>query len=120
VQPGTTAAGRSPIASCWLRAEELAAPRGQGLPLPSSWDQSSCGESVSSPPSRCTSGAQGDGAGVAEWWELLASDTHLTSPWCSGGPIPGNIHGQVGRGSEQPDVFEDVTAHCREVGLDDL
>jgi len=38
----------------------------------------------------------------------------------SGGPIPGNIQGQVGQGSEQPDLVEDVPAHCRGVGLDDL
>jgi len=37
-----------------------------------------------------------------------------------GGPIPGNIQGQVGRGSEQPGLVEDVPAHCREVGLYDL
>jgi len=35
-------------------------------------------------------------------------------------PIPGNIPGQVGRGSEQPDPVEDVPAHCRGVGLDAL
>jgi len=35
-------------------------------------------------------------------------------------PIPGNIPGQVGRGSEQPDPGEDVPAHCRGVGLDGL
>ncbi|KAK4819013.1 hypothetical protein QYF61_024129 [Mycteria americana] len=35
-------------------------------------------------------------------------------------PIPGNIQGQVGRGSEQPDLVEDVPAHCKGVGLDDL
>ena len=34
--------------------------------------------------------------------------------------MPGNIQGQVGRGSEQPDPVEDVPAHCRVVGLDDL
>jgi len=28
--------------------------------------------------------------------------------------------GQVGRGSEQPDPFEDVHAHNREIGLGDL
>jgi len=40
----------------------------------------------------------------------------------SGGrcPKPGNIQGQVGRGSEQPDLVEDVPAHCRGIGLDDL
>ena len=37
--------------------------------------------------------------------------------WC---PIPRNIQGQAGRGSEQPDPVEDVPAHCRGVGLDDL
>jgi len=31
----------------------------------------------------------------------------------SGGPIPGNIQGQAGRGSEQPDSVVDVPAHCR-------
>ena len=34
--------------------------------------------------------------------------------------IPGNIQGHVGWGSEQPDVVEDVPAHCRGIGLDDL
>ena len=29
------------------------------------------------------------------------------------GPIPGNIQGQVGWGSEQPDLVEDVPAYCR-------
>ncbi|KAK4825521.1 hypothetical protein QYF61_000034 [Mycteria americana] len=32
-------------------------------------------------------------------------------------PIPGNIQGQVGRGSEQPDLVEDVPAHRKGVGL---
>jgi len=35
-------------------------------------------------------------------------------------PIPGNIQGQFGWSSEQPDLAEDVPAHCRGVGLDDL
>jgi len=35
-------------------------------------------------------------------------------------PILGNVQGQVGRGSEQPDLVEDVPAHCRGVGLDGL
>jgi len=34
-------------------------------------------------------------------------------------PILGNIQGRVGRGSEQPDLAEDVPAHCREGGLND-
>jgi len=38
----------------------------------------------------------------------------------SGGPIPGNIQGQVGRSSEQPDLVEGVRAYCGAVGLDDL
>jgi len=38
----------------------------------------------------------------------------------SGGPIPGNIQTQVGQGSEQPDLIEDVPVHCRGGGLDDL
>jgi len=38
----------------------------------------------------------------------------------SAGPIPGNIPGQVGRGSEQLDPVEDAPAHCRSVGLDGL
>ena len=33
-------------------------------------------------------------------------------------PIPGNIQGQVGQGSEQPDLVEDVPAHCRGAGLE--
>ena len=35
-------------------------------------------------------------------------------------PIPGNIQGHVGQGSEQPDPGEDVPAHCRGVGLGGL
>jgi len=35
-------------------------------------------------------------------------------------PLPGNIQGQVGGGSEKPDLVEDVPAHCRGVGLDGL
>jgi len=35
-------------------------------------------------------------------------------------PIPGNIPGQIGRGSQPPSQVEDVPAHCRGVGLDDL
>jgi len=35
-------------------------------------------------------------------------------------PNPANIQGQVGQGSEQPDPVEDVPAHCRGAGLDDL
>jgi len=38
----------------------------------------------------------------------------------SEGPIPRNTVGQIGRGSEQPDPAEDVPAHCRVVGLDDI
>jgi len=38
----------------------------------------------------------------------------------SGGPTPGSIQGQAGRSSEQPGLVEDVPAHCRGVGLDDL
>lgn len=35
-------------------------------------------------------------------------------------PIHGNIPGQDGQGSEQPDVAEDVPVHRRGVGLDGL
>jgi len=38
----------------------------------------------------------------------------------SGSPIPGNTQGQVGWGSEQPGLVEDVPAHCRGVGLGDF
>jgi len=41
-------------------------------------------------------------------------------PRGSGGPIPRNIQGQVGQGSEQSDLVKCVPAHCRGVGLDDL
>lgn len=32
--------------------------------------------------------------------------------------IPGNVQDQVGWESEQPDLVEDVPAHCRRVGID--
>ena len=35
-------------------------------------------------------------------------------------PTPGNLQGQIGRGSEQPDLVEEVPAHYSGVGLDDL
>jgi len=38
----------------------------------------------------------------------------------SGGPIPGNIQGQIGWGSEQCDILEDVPGRCRGIGLDGL
>ena len=38
----------------------------------------------------------------------------------SGGPVSGNIQGQVGWGSEQAGLVEDVPTHCRGVGVDDL
>jgi len=38
----------------------------------------------------------------------------------SGGAIPGNIQGHVGRGSEQPGLVEDIPARCRGSGLDGL
>ena len=34
--------------------------------------------------------------------------------------MPGNVQGQVGWGSEQPDLVVDVPARCPGVGLDDL
>jgi len=38
----------------------------------------------------------------------------------SEGPIPGNIQAQVGGGSEQPGLVEDVPAYCKGLGLGDL
>jgi len=35
-------------------------------------------------------------------------------------PIPGNIQGQVGQGSEQPGLVEDIPDHCRALGLRDF
>jgi len=43
-------------------------------------------------------------------WQQLAQ----TGGQC---PIPGNIQGQAGRGSEQPDPVENVPAYCMGVGL---
>ena len=31
-------------------------------------------------------------------------------------PVPGNVQGQDGRGSEHPGLVEDVPAHCRGLG----
>ena len=35
-------------------------------------------------------------------------------------PTPGNVRDQIGQGSEQPDQAEDVPAHWRGLGPDDL
>jgi len=58
-------------------------------------------------------------------WFFSFAKVSMVKPWHRlprGGPCPtsGNIQGQVGRGSEQPGLVEDVPAHCRGVGLDDL
>ena len=37
-----------------------------------------------------------------------------------GCPIPGDIRGQIGSDSEQPDVAIGISVHCRGVGLDGL
>jgi len=39
---------------------------------------------------------------------------------CSGGYTPRNLQGQVGWGSEQPSLVEDVPAYCRGIGLNGL
>jgi len=50
---------------------------------------------------------------VVKHWEQIA--------WGGGRcPIPGNIQGQVGQGSEQSDLIEDIPIHCRVVGLEGL
>jgi len=51
-----------------------------------------------------------------EGGETLAQVAHRGCRRC----IPGNIQGQVGWGSEQPGVVEDVLARCRGIGLGDL
>ena len=39
----------------------------------------------------------------------------------SGGcPVPGDIQGQAGQGSEQPALVVALPVNCREVGLDDI
>ena len=50
---------------------------------------------------------------VVKHWNKLAQRGN-------GGPIPGNIQGQAGRGSEQPDLIKDVPPPCRVGRLDDL
>jgi len=35
-------------------------------------------------------------------------------------PILGDIQGQVGQGSEQPNLAVDVSVHCRGAGPDDI
>lgn len=39
---------------------------------------------------------------------------------CGRCPVLGNTQGQVGGGSKQPDLVEDVLSHCLGIGLDDL
>lgn len=47
--------------------------------------------------------------GVVKYWHRLHRD---------GGSILGNTQGQVGQGSEQPDLVKDVLPCYRGVGLD--
>lgn len=44
----------------------------------------------------------------------------LVAQRCDSCPIPINIRGQAGWGSEQYDLVENAPAHCRRLGLDDL
>jgi len=44
----------------------------------------------------------------------------LVAQRCDGCPIPGDIQGWAGSGSEQPDVAVGVTVDCRAAELDDL
>ena len=74
-------------------------------------------------------GDTGSGQGLVQLWVLRmpagrqlhnAVKERMEQITQRGGrcPIPQNIPGQAGRGSEQPDPGEDVPAHCRGVGLD--
>ena len=51
--------------------------------------------------------------------EASHTDTSAQQP-ASGCPVPGNIPGEAGRGSEQPDRAVGVPVHCRGFGPDDL
>ena len=54
---------------------------------------------------------------------LYSEDGEALEPVAQRGgryPIPGNIQGQVGQGSEQHDLDEDAPDHCRVIGLGDL
>jgi len=60
--------------------------------------------------------------GVFVWAEVSMAPSALLHvyPGTQCFPIPGNIQGQVEWGSEQPVLIEDVPAHSRGIGLDDL
>lgn len=53
-------------------------------------------------------------------WQILHKEGSETLAWVAqrggGCPIPKNTQGQLGRGPEQPDLKEDVPAHCRGIG----
>jgi len=58
--------------------------------------------------------------GLETIFYLEGGETLAQVPQRSGRyPIPGNIQGQAAWGSEQPGLVEDLSAHCRVVGLDD-
>lgn len=46
---------------------------------------------------------------LARYWHKLPREV-----------LPGNIQGQDGQVAEEPDLVKDVSAHCREVKLNDL
>jgi len=56
--------------------------------------------------------------------EILPCEGGETLAWVAlrscGCPLPGNIPGQVGRGSEHPGLGEDVPAHGWWLELDEL
>lgn len=43
------------------------------------------------------------------WWQVVQGG--------GGCSVPGNVQGQVGQGSEQPDLAEDPPAYCSRFGL---
>ena len=66
-------------------------------------------------------GKMGWGKGWCKWCKIQDGETLAQVFWRGGRRLlSGNIQGQVGWGSEQPDLVVDVLAHCRGFGLDNL
>jgi len=58
------------------------------------------------------------GLGIGKKFFIMSETLEQVAPRGGRRPIPGNI--QVGQGSGQPDLVEDVPAHGSRVGLDGL
>ena len=69
---------------------------------------------------RCSMAVQQSGYAVLSQTFSFLVSLPFTPNGCDRCPVPGDVQGQAGQGSEQPDLAMHVPVHCRGVELGDL